>query len=41
MSTGTLAGAAKKDGRMTLPLGPGLGVAPNMDVLGQPEFVIN
>jgi len=38
--TGTIAGAEKRDGRMKLPQGPGLGVTPNMDVLGEPEFVI-
>ena len=38
--TGTIAGAEKRGGRMSLPQGPGLGVQPNMDVLGEPEFVI-
>ena len=38
--TGTIAGAEKRGGRMRLPQGPGLGVQPNMDVLGEPEFVI-
>ena len=38
--TGTITGAEKRDGRMRLPQGPGLGVTPNMEVLGEPEFVI-
>ena len=38
--TGTITGAEQMDGRMKLPQGPGLGVRPNMDVLGEPEFVI-
>ena len=38
--TGTITGAEKRGGRMKLPQGPGLGVQPNMDVLGEPEFVI-
>ena len=38
--TGTISGAEKRSGRMRLPQGPGLGVQPNMDVLGEPEFVI-
>ena len=41
VSTGHIEGADKKNGRMTLPLGPGLGVKPNMDVLKQPLYVIN
>ena len=38
--TGTIAGAVKSEGRMSLPTGPGLGVTPNYEVLGEPLFVI-
>ena len=40
--TGTISGAVKDQtkGRMTLPTGPGLGVTPDFEVLGQPLFVI-
>ena len=38
--TGTIAGADKTGGRMALPAGPGLGVTPNFDVLGEPLFLI-
>ena len=41
VSTGTMTGVRKAGGRMTLPQGAGLGVEPNMDVLGKPIFVIN
>jgi len=40
VSTGTISGAAKLDGLMKLPEGPGLGVKPNWEVLGQPVFTI-
>ena len=41
VKTGNMTGAEKKNGKMTLPLGPGLGVEPNMEVLGDPVFVIS
>ncbi len=31
----------RKDGRITLPTGPGLGITPNLDVLGQPLATLN
>ena len=33
---GKIFGASKKDGRMTVPTGDGLGVVPDWDVLGKP-----
>ena len=40
--TGTILGAVKDQakGRMTLPAGPGLGVEPNYEALGEPLFII-
>jgi L-alanine-DL-glutamate epimerase-like enolase superfamily enzyme len=39
--TGTISGAEKAGGLMGLPIGPGLGVVPDWEVLGKPLFTIN
>jgi len=40
VSTGLIAGSNKRNGLMTLPQGPGLGVTPNWQVLGDPLFTV-
>jgi len=40
VSTGLIAGSNKQNGLMTLPQGPGLGVTPNWQVLGDPLFTV-